>query len=334
MHSIKTWLSVLLLAQLAIASTLFGADRYFTMEPGQQSLMAMEKDKINKVIISEGDQNVILTKQEDKWYLDPDIGLPANKSKMSTLLISLADLKPRWPVATSEASHQRFEVAQDKYQKRIQLYSDEDKLTELYLGTSPEFRKIHIRKSDDDAVYSVTLNNWQMSSDEDGWLDKELLALRDVQRIDGEDYQLSKKGEEWQSLPVAPLKKPADYQLDTEQAVQLADSFAKMRILNKAATPEDTSEKSAIFVREDDVQYTYEFISSEDQLLVKRNDIEQWFEVNKSSFESLLAADYASLAVQPEGDEAGTELSNQTDNPAKGLSENNSDTEKAEGIGE
>lgn len=335
MHSIKTWLSVLLLAQLAIASTLLGASRYFTMEPGQQSLMALKKDKVHKVTISEGDDNVTLTKQGDKWYLDPETGLPANKAKINTLLNSLADLTPRWPVATSAASHQRFEVAQEKHQKRIQLYSDDEKLAELYLGTSPEFRKIHIRKSGDDAVYSVTLNNWQMSSNENGWLDKELLALRNVQRIYGEDYQLSKKGEEWQSLPIAPLKKPADYQLDTEQAVQLAESFANMRILKKANAPEVISKKTSISVREEENhQYTYEFLSSEDKLLVKRNDIEQWFEVNRPSFEPLLAANYASLAIRPENDKAGAELSNQIENPAKDLSENNSDAEKNEGIGD
>ncbi|MFA0040120.1 hypothetical protein AB4423_25970 [Vibrio chagasii] len=89
----------------------------------------------------------------------------------------------------------------------IALYSKGGKVNELYVGTSPCFKRSHIRQEDDD-VYALELSAYEASAKDSGWLDKSLLALPSVKRIKGEDFELSKEDDtrNWSGAPLT-----ADY---------------------------------------------------------------------------------------------------------------------------
>ena len=46
-----------------------------------------------------------------------------NQVKLDLAIGKLMGLKTNWPVATTDESHSRFEVASDKYQKKVQISS-------------------------------------------------------------------------------------------------------------------------------------------------------------------------------------------------------------------
>ena len=108
------------------------------------------------------------------WRLENS--LPADHDKVNDLLDKLADLAAPWPVATSVDSAERFEVTEDKHQRRLLLEDADGVVADVFLGTSPGYRRVHARAADEDEVYSIDFSNYEAPTDADQWLDKALLA--------------------------------------------------------------------------------------------------------------------------------------------------------------
>ena len=84
------------------------------------------------------------------------------------------------------------------------LYSKGGKVNELYVGTSPGFKRSHIRQEEDDDVYALEFSAYKASTKDSDWLDKSLLALPSVKRIKGEDFELIKEDDtrNWSGAPL------------------------------------------------------------------------------------------------------------------------------------
>ena len=177
MNKTQYWLSGLLILQLLITAGLSWNRQSQQQTNPQQPLLSFEQQRLDKLVISDSENNVTLTKSGDRWLLPELQKLPVNDSRMTELLSKLQGLKTGWPVATTRASRERFEVEEDKFQRRIQWYQDDTLAGELLVGTSPGFRKTHIRKVGDDAIYTAELNSYELPVQNDGWLDKSLLSV-------------------------------------------------------------------------------------------------------------------------------------------------------------
>ncbi|MFA0039029.1 DUF4340 domain-containing protein [Vibrio chagasii] len=84
------------------------------------------------------------------------------------------------------------------------LYSKGGKVNELYVGTSPGFKRSHIRQEEDDDVYALEFSAYKASTKDSDWLDKSLLALPSVKRIKGENFELIKEDDtrNWSGAPL------------------------------------------------------------------------------------------------------------------------------------
>ncbi|MDZ7670411.1 MAG: DUF4340 domain-containing protein [Gammaproteobacteria bacterium] len=170
-------LSGLLAVQLVIIAGVFLLDSGYG-EARQGPLLDFTADAVDEISISDGadGQTLTLSRDEDGWRL-PD-GLPADAARISDVLSKLAGLQAPWPVATSAAAIERFEVADDQHQRRLVLRADDTTVADLYLGTSPGYQQVHARRAGDSAVYPVDLANYQVPAGAGEWLDKTLLQPR------------------------------------------------------------------------------------------------------------------------------------------------------------
>ncbi|PQJ49936.1 hypothetical protein BTO12_19200 [Vibrio splendidus] len=77
-------------------------------------------------------------------------------------------------------------------------------MNELYVGTSPGFKRSHIRQEEDDDVYALEFSAYKASTKDSDWLDKSLLALPSVKRIKGENFELIKEDDtrNWSGAPL------------------------------------------------------------------------------------------------------------------------------------
>lgn len=301
MTKLKTWLSGLLALQLVLALGLFLINQNQQQANAGEPLLIADAKTLSKLVIGDNETNIDLANQNDKWTLPGLKDLPANQNKIERLLTSLTDLKSGWPVATTASSHERFEVAKDKFQKRIQLYNGDQQLADLYIGTSPGFRKVHIRKASDDAVYTAKLNSYEILANNEEWLDKTLLSVDEVKAIKTPAFSLSKDDGNWklaQTGADTPAQQP---DLNTVKVEELVGGFSKLRV--KTLADDAASQIIAkitpvsIVVATVDGNHIYQFYKADDKYYVSRNDQPQLFEINSVDYDRVSNIDIAQLIL-------------------------------------
>lgn len=178
----KNTLIAALAIQVAAVAVLIAVKSGGAVEP--DPFLEFDADAVDMLSVSggaggggEGDEGsegkVVLAKKDDAWQL-PD-GLPADAAKVDEVIKKLADAAAGWPVATSASVQERFELVEDNHQRRLTLSAGGETVADIYLGTSPGYRKTHARRVDDDNIYAITFSNYQAGMKESDWLDKALL---------------------------------------------------------------------------------------------------------------------------------------------------------------
>ncbi len=212
----------ILALQLGVIGVLYwhdGGEETVTSKP----LLAMERDNVDHLEIVAEDKTLNLRKENDRWVLAD--GLPADGVKVDNLLNNLGELRAGWPVASSRAAHERFQVSEENAQRRINVFSDDKAVGSLLLGTAPSFKRVHIRNAVDDDVYAVSFDAFEVVADADRWLDTAVVRpAGEIHSIASADFKVSKADGKWPaeaaqsagpglaqdvSSPAADAQKPA-----------------------------------------------------------------------------------------------------------------------------
>jgi len=126
------------------------------------------------------DQEVSMTRDDGAWVLDELGGFPADGKKVDELLDELRGLTVRRPVVSGSRYHDAFKVADDDHEGRIRLWAegDDDPQVDLILGSSPNYRMLHVRVGGQTPVYEVRgLASYDVRADAAAWADKDLVAV-------------------------------------------------------------------------------------------------------------------------------------------------------------
>ena len=200
----KTTLTFALVIQLAVVGLLWAARAGDVAEPA--AFLSFDAEAIDSLTVANEEGAVTLAKVEDGWQL-PE-GIPADADKIDEVVGKLAKARGGWPVATSASSAERFEVTEDSHQRHLTLTAGDETVADLYLGTSPGYRKTHARLVDDDDVYAISFSNYEAGVEAADWLDKTLLRasapITSLERVDA--FALAKDDEGvWTSAAGAAL---------------------------------------------------------------------------------------------------------------------------------
>lgn len=231
-------LGVLLAVQLVIIAAVLTMDAGFgAAQPGP--MLEFSPDAVDEVRIDDGEsgRSVTLNRDGDTWRLAD--GLPADHGRLETLLDKLAGLQAGWPVATSTAAASRFEVTEDAHQRRLILRADGAAIAELFLGTSPGYQRVHARRADDSATFSIELANHEVPATADQWLDKSLLQPRgDIAGAARQGAWTLTRGDEGWLVDDAPA--------DQEAAARVIRRLSELRVAGVAQAPADGAEPLAV----------------------------------------------------------------------------------------
>jgi hypothetical protein len=122
-------------------------------------LTELEPEKVERIVIEDDqDQQLELARDEGGWVLTDRDGYPADGAKVQDLLDQLAEIKVRAPVVQKEKFHESLGVTGEGFRHHVTLWgADVDApMTELFVGTSPQYQIHHARRGGDDAVYEIT----------------------------------------------------------------------------------------------------------------------------------------------------------------------------------
>lgn len=289
----QTILGGLLAAQLVLAGALsLNALRNSGMDAAAPLLDFPVADVDRIVIDDNASKSSTLTRDGESWELAA-LELPANKAKADGLLDTLAELKTTMPVVSTAAGRERFEVTEDKFQRRLRLYDGEKLLGEYYFGTSPGFRRTHGRRADDDEVYALSFNNFDLPGDSNDWLDKSLLAAKAPQKISGADFELDKDGENWTLASATDTE-----QLDATKVNQMASALESLRVLRAEDTMPE-GEWVEVGVTTADGEWQYEFLDADGKYYVKRSDQQRAFTISQTDYDRIAGKRRADLLAAP-----------------------------------
>lgn len=303
----KKWLFILLVIQILLAVGIYAYHQHRQPRVEAKALLTFNRADVDRLVIRDSSSTVTLKKSGNDWLL-PDLQqLPVDAQKLEDLLTKLQGAKLTWPVATSASSHERFEVAAAKFQRRVEFYQGDKKLGEFFLGSSPGFKKIHVRRDGDNEVYAVELTSFEFSSTAKEWFDKALLAAKNPILISSKDYALQKQGDSWSFESDAATK------VDTAKATELADALANLNVLDLAMTKPE-GEITSIKVKNDTGERHYEFIKMGDNYYVKRDDKEWYFTLSQYEFDRVAKPQKTDLVASPD---TGVASSQQTSSVSK-----------------
>jgi hypothetical protein len=311
----KKWmsiLSVLLIVQLAVALAVnLTVEDYGAFET-EEKLLALSDAELDGLLIQDGESSVVLSRRDGKWVL-PDRGdFPAEQQAVTDLLDKLSTLEKGWPVATTGGAAQRFKVDEAAFERKLTLMSGEEQLAVLFVGTSPGFRKVHVRPAGEDAVYAASFNTWEAGASADDWIDKQVLVFeeKDVTLLEMPDFSLQREGE---AHEVKELGK--DEETSDEEARKLLRSLAGLRIesvLGLEANPElmqDAPEIEVKVSRKDGKDLTYRFFKPEEEAdyVLKRSDLDHFLKISELTMKPIKEAVREKLVRKKTGSESSQE---------------------------
>jgi hypothetical protein len=284
MNRLSKILTLALAAQLLLVAAVYWPASNEAEGAAGSPLLPLETDSIDRIIIVDGDNSVVLARNGKSWNLPEYHALPVDQSKLNRSLYDLPALPRGWPLASSNAAANRFEVADGSFQRRVDYFNDGDNAGGLLLGTSPGFRKVHTRIAGAEPVYAVEFNTFDLPATAAEWLDKSLLSVPDVQAVQGLDYRIVKTSDGWQN-PSAET--PAQAEVD-----KLVNGLTSLRVtaaadIATAAVFRDMQVPPTLIVESSAGSFEFRLFEIEEAYYVQRSDIAVYFSLSAMDFDRL-----------------------------------------------
>ncbi len=287
-------LASILAIQAGLAALLHFTSGSMSAYTSDDKLIGVEADSLDKIVIEDGEKAaLVLMKKNDTWILPDHYSFPASKTKLDGFTKKLLGIKRSWPIATTQGAAKRFRVKEDSYEKKIAFYEGDKKIETLFIGSSPDFRKVHARVEGANDIYAVEFSAYDAGIDPNDWVDKDVLRLEEsaIDRVKMPTFTLERKEGE---LVVNGLKKSEETVADEASSLisKLADiSFRE--VLGTENKPEYRQSSPALVAAAtmksgETVNYVFSQVKNEeDTFILKVSSHDYYFKVGKYSVEDL-----------------------------------------------
>ncbi|MCY3623852.1 MAG: DUF4340 domain-containing protein [Gammaproteobacteria bacterium] len=205
----KTTLGALLAVQVVVVGVLLAARSGGIEEP--EPFLQFDAQRVDSLTVSNNEGSVSVSKVDGKWEL-PN-GVPAAGFKVDSLLEKLGSATGGWPVANTASTRERFEVTEENHQRHLVARAGDDTVADIYLGTSPGYRKTHALRAGEDEIYAIGFSNYEAGVKAADWLERSLL------RPKGEVAALRR-------LPGDPATVPTDTESEADTEEDAVDAVA------------------------------------------------------------------------------------------------------------
>ncbi len=306
MNKYLTMLTALFFLQLSIAGLLLADGGYDESEVTAQKLISIDPDTLNEIKITAPSSEIVLTKVAQRWQLKEYPDLQIVQDKVRALTNKLANINVSWPVTSTQNSHQRFKVTDNHFEKQLSVKNTAGVTQTLLLGDSPSYKSIYARNADNNEVYSIEFNAYQLNTQINDWLDKSLLSINEVTNISHTEVSLQKANDSWQLTTPATL--PEAHSLDQARIEKLVAHLQGLTVTKVSElTPAGNDHEQLTVSNAKGQQFTYSFANEDEQYLVSRNDYNYWFTLPKTQFEPLAQLSVESISANNEVSEEKTD---------------------------
>ena len=224
----KTTLGALLAIQVVVVGVLLAARSGGVEEP--EPFLEFDADRVDSLTVSNDEGSVSVSKVDGNWRL-PN-GVPAAGFKVDSVLEKLSNAAASWPVANTESTGERFEVTEQNHQRHLVARAGYDIVADIYLGTSPGYRKTHALRVGEDEIYAIGFSNYEAGVKAADWLERSLLRpkgeVATLRRLPGDP-----------AMALADPESEADTEADTEADAGTVETVAGFALSKDAGDGED-----------------------------------------------------------------------------------------------
>jgi hypothetical protein len=300
-------LGALFLSQLVLIAFM-NVDRVdYRLAEAQEALVPMALDAVDRVDIDGGDTSVRLDRVSGQWQLPELDGFPADAARVDQLLTRLAELRRGWPVATTASAAVRFKVGDNAYERKISLRQGDQEVPALLLGSSPGFRKLHVRRAGEDEIYSVAFSAYEAGVRNDDWIDRTVLTV-DENQVSGvrwPTFAVQRAGDGFRLQGLGEGESTAEEQI--ESLVRRLSELQIQAVVDSDAAanlPQESAVEIELTMTDGEaLRYRFAKPTAEATYYhVKRSDYPYSFKIAEFDIKPLLEVKSADL-VRSEGDE-------------------------------
>ena len=171
-----TILGALILAQIALLYFQLRTGNPLAQQSIAQTLFSVEANTVNALSIEDSDgQEVRLHKIDQRWQTNN--GFSAQQDKVEQLVEKIISLKTNLAIAHTDAAAQRFQVAENTFQRSLTIETNNENPIKLYLGSGAGARRSHARLESEKSIYSLALAEYELPTAESDWQDLSCLRL-------------------------------------------------------------------------------------------------------------------------------------------------------------
>ena len=303
------FLTVLLLLQVALVGWLNYDRNELTAYSADKKLLPLEVGSFDRVVIEEPEKDPLTLQQMDAGWILPDAyDAPVSKKKIKNLTEDLLAVTRPWPVGKSDIAAKQFKVTDTGYEKKLTFYKGDSVLKTLFVGSSPAFRKVHMRLDGTKETYAVEYNTFNLQVQSNAWLDRSILNVSqdNITKLTiGEIVLSDVEG----ALTLNDLK--SNEEMETKELTTLIEKVTSVSfsdVLGVEDKPEYRQSKPEVSFSvelRDGNTHTYTFSGplGDDNYVVKASHHPQYFKVNESVFKAIKDVTRASLVQEKKVEE-------------------------------
>ena len=275
-------------------------------------LLPLPFEKVDRLVISGAESHqAVLSKEEGIWKSDEYFGFPLNQDKIGSLFTDLKELRMSWPVGKTLLAAKQFLVTKDNFEKKFEFYEGDNLIATLYFGSSPSFRKSHIRVEGEENTYAVKFSSYEYQVKSKSWLNRRFYKLeRDaVERLELQDLgTISSYSGELRFSDLSSLDEMNEVKTNQIFSAALSPSFK--RVVGKDSYEHGSKVLSYKLRTKDGKLISYDYYKKlkgdqaqegeETSLILKLSSQPFYFEVNRSEVQDLVRLKRSDLVRRKE----------------------------------
>ena len=290
-------LGTLLAVQLLVTAVVYRPGTDEGAAAAQPLLNPGLADRADTLRVSDGEgASARLLRADDGWTLAAS-ALPVAPGRVSTLLSAL-EADPGWPVAQSRPARGRFAVADEAFERRVELLDGDSVLATVFLGTAPGFRQVHARAADSDAIYSIAFNAYDAPTDDSGWLDRGLAAIPAPSAVRWDGHRLERSDDGWRLDGAAVEDGAVD---------DLVRALEGLQVTAVAEAPADAADPRTLAVDSGGEEIELTLVAGDETRFLKSSAWAPWFTISRYDYDRIVDSLDALAGGSGESGEASEE---------------------------
>jgi len=295
--------SVLLAVQIGLVAWVHRTDDELATFSASRPFLEVDAADVDQVVIEGGAEGPLVMKREQgQWVLPGKGGFPVSSKKLDSFFEKLLTAKASWPVGRTRVAAKQLEVAENAFERKIRLFRDGEVLEELYIGSSPGFRKVHARLGDAPDTHVIDFNAFDAPTNPADWYERDLLQLSSAElaRVDLGAFALKRREQGFELEGLTEDEQPESDKVDEVVKVVTNVSFLDELGANGPEIFENSELILEYTVTQKDgktVKYTVVGPSEADHYVLKASTYPYYFKVAKKKFDDLRALDRGQLVL-------------------------------------